>query len=148
MTHCQFQQELDTIIVQGDAKTLVDTALKIAEQMIQKNPGGFVKEVTSVSTSQIRNIYGSSKRIEMSLDEKNAPEMYNKLILLKPKMAYANGRFNKPLGRGQYKIPGFKTLVDCLSYAIDKIEGDYQRMKNFFNFFEAILAYHKAEGGK
>lgn len=147
MDNVQFKKELDRIIVQGDSKTLVDTALQIAGQMIQRNQRNFIQEAASVSTSQIRNIYGSSKRIEMSLDEKNAPEMYQKLILLKPKMAYANGRFN-PLRNGRYRIPGFKTLVDCLSYAIDQIDGDYHRMKNFFNFFEAILAYHKAEGGK
>ncbi len=148
MADCKFQKELDAIIVRGEAKILVETAQKIAGEMIQKARWGGVAEGSSVSTSQIRNIFGASKRIEMSVDEKNAQDKYGELILLKPKMAYANGRFNKDFGNGRYKIPGFKTLVDCLSYAIDKIEGDYNRMKNFFNFFEAILAYHKAEGGK
>jgi len=147
MTECQYKQEVDSIIVNSDAKTLVETAQKIAGEMIQTNNWGGVNEGASVSTSQIRNIYGSSKKIEMTLDANNVADMYNRLVLLKPKMAYANGRFNKSF-RGGYKIPGFITLVDCLSYAIDKVEGDYIRMKNFFNFFEAILAYHKAEGGK
>jgi CRISPR-associated protein Csm2 len=148
MTDCKFQKELEEIIVQGNAKILVETARKIAEEMIQKAKWGGVMEGGSVSTSQIRNIFGASKRIEMALNEKNVADKYGELILLKPKMAYANGRFNKDFGNGRYKIPGFKTLVDCLSHAIDKIDGDYKRMKNFFNFFEAILAYHKAEGGK
>ncbi len=148
MTDCKYQQELDAIIVGSDAKTLVDTAQKIAGEMIQRANWGGVLDGASVSTSQIRNIYGSSKRIEMSLKDDNVGEMYNRLILLKPKMAYANGRFNKDFGNGRFKIPGFKTLVDCLSHAIDKIEGDPGRMRNFFDFFEAILAYHKAEGGK
>ncbi len=149
MTECKYQKDLEEIIINSNAKMLVDTAQKIASEMIQtKSNGKSIDESSSVSTSQIRNIYGSSKKIEMTLDESNVSEMYGKLILLKPKMAYAHGRFNKRLNRGDYKIPGFKTLVDCLSYAIDKVEGDYRRMKNFFNFFEAILAYHKAEGGK
>ena len=148
MAECRYQKEIDAIIVQSNAKMLVSTAQKIAEEMIQKSNRGGVAEGSSVSTSQIRNIYGSSKKIEMSLDKGNLPQMYNRLILLKPKMAYANGRFNKKSKRGDEKIPGFKTLVDSLSYAIDKVDGDYGRMKNFFSFFEAILAYHKAEGGK
>lgn len=148
MTDCRFQKELDAIIVNGDARVLVETARKIAGEMIQKAKWGGVMESSSVSTSQIRNIFGAAKRIEMSLKPDKVKEKYNELILLKPKMAYANGRFNKEFGHGRYKIPGFKTLVDCLSYAIDKIDNDFERMKNFFNFFEAILAYHKAEGGK
>lgn len=142
-----YQNEIENIIVQSDARTLVDTAQRIANEMIQRR-GDRVDEGSSVSTSQIRNIFGTSKKIEMSLNPQNASEMYRKLILLKPKMAYANGRFNKIVGRGTLKIPGFKTLIDSLSHAIDLVDGDYERMKNFFNFFEAILAYHKAEGGK
>ncbi|MFW5993364.1 MAG: type III-A CRISPR-associated protein Csm2 [Desulfohalobiaceae bacterium] len=144
---CAYQDQIQSIIVHGDAKTLVETAQSIAREMIQRNQRGFINEGSSVTTSQIRNIYGSSKQIEMRVNEQNTEEEYNKLILLKPKMAYANGRFNRT-GGGRPKIPGFLTLVECLSYAIDQVEADYKRMQNFFNFFEAILAYHKAEGGK
>ncbi len=115
MAECKYQKEVDEIIVDNNAKTLVQTAHKIAGEMIQKNRWGGVSEGSSVSTSQIRNLYGTSKKIEMTLDEENVQEMYNRLILLKPKMAYANGRFNKDFGNGKYKIPGFKTLVDSLS---------------------------------
>lgn len=149
MAECKYQQKIDAIIGNSDARTLVETAHRIAVDMIQKN-GEKVIEGSSVSTSQIRNLYGTTKKIEMTLDEQdeeNIKQMYGRLILLKPKMAYANGRFNKKTKRGD-KIPGFKVLIDCLSYAIDKVDGDSKKMRNFFNFFEAILAYHKAEGGK
>jgi CRISPR-associated protein Csm2 len=126
----------------------VETAQKIAGEMIQRNQRGFLNEGSSVSTSQIRNIFGTSKQIEMRVNEDNVQDEYNKLLLLKPKMAYANGRFNKTFGGGRAKIPGFIILIDCLSYAIDQVKADYNRMQNFFHFFEAILAYHKAEGGK
>lgn len=147
MEACKYKNEVDLIITRNDAKTLVTTAQNIASEMIQRKRNGRIDEGSSVSTSQIRNIFGTSKKIEMTLDENNIEEMYGRLILLKPKMAYAHGRFNKRDG-GRDKIPGFKTLVDCLSYAIERVEGDFKRMKTFFNFFEAILAYHKAEGGK
>lgn len=79
----------------------------------------------------------------MQMDSQDIQKIYSYLILLKPKMAYANGRHNKKKNK-----PGFKLIVDCLSYAIDLVDGQKYRMENFFNFFEAILAYHKAEGGK
>ncbi|MBW1736349.1 MAG: type III-A CRISPR-associated protein Csm2 [Deltaproteobacteria bacterium] len=148
MNECKYQKEVEAIIVKGDAKILVETAQQIAVDMNPKNKWGKVTESASVSTSQIRNIYGTSKKIEMAVDEKNSLQMYNRLLLLKPKMAYANGRFNKKVGANKYKIPGFKVLIDCLSYAIDKVDGDFARMQHFFNFFEAILAYHRAEGGR
>ncbi len=149
MTSVKHQKAIDAIILEGDARVLVDTAQAIASEMIQRNKWGGVDDGASVSTSQIRNIYGTSKTIEMTLNEANVAPMYNRLILLKPKMAYANGRFNKKGFRpGEFKIPGFITLIDSLSYAIDIADADYTRMKTFFNFFEAILAYHKAEGGK
>ncbi len=139
---CKFQEEISRIIGDGDSRTLVETAKLIAGEMVVKR-GRSVDDRSSVTTSQIRNIYGSAKKIDMNLDENNAAEQYNRLLLLQPKMAYANGRHNK---RGQ--IRGFTLLVDCLSNAIQQVDSDYKRMKNFFNFFEAILAYHKAEGGK
>ncbi|WP_052507586.1 type III-A CRISPR-associated protein Csm2 [Desulfonatronovibrio magnus] len=142
MPECSFREQIDKAIIGGDAKALVDTAQKIAVQMIFKNDRGVV-ESKSVSTSQIRNIYGATKKIDMSLNADNASEKYSSLLLLKPKMAYANGRHNKG-----NNIQGFTVLVTCLSHAIDQVDGQFNRMKNFFNFFEAILAYHKAEGGK
>ncbi|MBW1982613.1 MAG: type III-A CRISPR-associated protein Csm2 [Deltaproteobacteria bacterium] len=144
---CKYQNEVEKIIKGGDAECLVKTAKQIAKDMIKKKKkSDEVNEKVSVSTSQIRNIFGTAKKIEMrmnSTDQRSISEAYAKLLLLKPKMAYANGRFNKGNRR-----PGFKVLVDCLSEAIDMVEGQDERMKNFFNFFEAILAYHRAEGGK
>ena len=147
MSECPYKAEIESIIIQGNAMTLVDTAKKIAKTLIIRKDRDKVDESSSVSTSQIRNIYGSSKKIQMALNESNIQQMYSKLVLLKPKMAYANGRFNKKTKSGD-KIPGFRILTDCLQYAIDNVKGDFNRMQNFFDFFEAILAYHKAEGGK
>jgi CRISPR-associated protein Csm2 len=64
-----------------------------------------------------------------------------KLILLKPKLAYAVGRNSK--------VKGLEILRDILGSAIDLVaEKKEPRFQNFCRFFEAILAYHKAEGGK
>ena len=91
-----------------------------------------------LSTSQIRNIYGELKRIQMKgfANEKTA------FILLKPKMAYATA-----------KSKSLKPLKDVFNEAFDAIdtsnnEKGEKHFENLMDFMEAVLAYHKAYGGK
>ena len=56
------QDNLQKIILEGDSATLVNVARGIAKKIIR------------ISRSQIRNIYGTSKKIEMNLKEDNARE--------------------------------------------------------------------------
>lgn len=92
----------------------------------------------SVTTSQIRNIYGTVKKLEM-----NAELDLPAVLLLKPRIAYATAR-NKGLG----------DLAQVITKAIDVINqgrDDAQNQEYFQRFckgFEAILAYHRAAGGK
>ena len=85
-----------------------------------------------LKTSQIRKVYGAVKKIQMS-EEFNR----NELIMLKPKLAYAAARND-----------AVTDLKDALTQAIDKVGNDPKRFKNFVDFFEATLAYHKAAGGQ
>ena len=85
-----------------------------------------------LKTSQIRKVYGAVKKIQMS-EEFNR----NELIMLKPKLAYAAARNN-----------AVTDLKDALTQAIDKVGNNPKRFKNFVDFFEATLAYHKAAGGQ
>ena len=91
--------------------------------------GRTLKE-NGLKTSQIRRIFNSVKKIEWGGFDQN------QLILLKPKLAYTAKRH-----------PSVKPLRNALTQAIDQVDGDKQKFKNFVSFFEAILAYHKAEGG-
>ena len=86
-----------------------------------------------LTTSQIRNIYGAVKKMQMKgqLDT-------HKLLMLKPKLAYAAKRHGR----------GVETLKDVLTQAIDLVGNDSKKFNRFVDFFEAILAYHKAYGGK
>ena len=59
--------------------------------------------------------------------------------MVKPKMAYAAARAS-----GQ----GAKILARVLSHAIDEVGSDARKFARFVDLFEAILAYHKDEGGK
>ena len=89
-------------------------------------------ENRQLKTAQIRKVYGAVKKIQMS-DEFNR----NDLIMLKPKLAYAAARNDE-----------VTDLKDALTQAIDRVGNDLQRFKNFVDFFEATLAYHKAAGGR
>jgi CRISPR-associated protein Csm2 len=124
-------QELKAMLDGQNTKAMVDWAEKIAKKTIED-------KFNPLTTSQIRNIYGTVKKLEMAGDHE---DVLPKLILLKPKLAYAVGRNSK--------VKGLEILRDILGSAIDLVaEKKEPRFQNFCRFFEAILAYHKAEGGK
>ena len=88
-----------------------------------------------LTNTKIRGVYGEIKRIQMATFEKEKSSFY----LLKPKMAYAVGRDKDNQGLILFQ----KIFDDCFSL----VANEYQ-YKNFCNLIEAILAYHKAYGGR
>ena len=91
-----------------------------------------------ISTSQIRNIFGEVRQIEM--ERKSNPEAsWVRLQLLRPKLAYTAKKANKD-----------RAIIfsEVLSTAILNIESKDENFKRFVNLFEAILAYHRAHGGR
>ena len=104
---------------------LVDYAEKAGRFMAKKG----------LTNSKIRSIYGEIKRIQMSEFEKEK----SAFILLKPKVAYALGRDVNNEG-----LKLFKEIFDLSSTDV----ANQKSYHNFCNFMEAILAYHKANGGK
>lgn len=123
---------LENILDGKDNSSLVKKAEDIAK--VVKNGG--------LTTSQIRNIYGTVKKMEMAKWDETT---IGKLLLLKPKIAYAAGR---------HGVNGLHDLRKVIDMAIDMVNKPNNlpeklvRFDNFSKFFEAILAYHKAEGGK
>lgn len=91
----------------------------------------------NLSTSHIRNVYGEVLRLKMKGFDKN------KLVLLKPRLAYSTARNGND---------GSKKFREVIEKALDKVifnEGNEEILfENFANFFEAILAYHRSFGGK
>ena len=95
----------------------------------------------SLTTNQIRNVFGEVRRIQMNIKKE-----YNEspILLLRPKLAYSAKRA---------KRKAVEELADVLSQGINAVVGDgtdeekTRRFENFANFFEAVLAYHKASGG-
>lgn len=120
------REEVQNIIRNG-GKMLVDAAEKLGPRLKQNR----------LTTNQIRNVYGMVKRMELQIDSREFD--YDEFILLKPKLAYAAARADND---------GARELKSVLSWAIDEVGTDRKHFERFVNFFEAILAYHKAAGGR
>ena len=118
---------LDSKVIECGGKILVETADTLGRKLNEIQP-----DREKLSTSQIRNIYGAVKKMQMKgeLDP-------HKLLMLKPKLAYAAKRHGK----------GVNMLKEILTRAIDMVGDDQANFNRFVDFFEAILAYHKAYGG-
>jgi CRISPR-associated protein Csm2 len=98
-----------------------------------------------LTTSQIRAIFGEVRQIEAIWGIGNQrARAVRRLILLKPKMAY---RARRERGKA------VQALVSILEPALGEVvkEKDQNKQnknfRRFVEFFEAILAYHKAYGG-
>ncbi|MEP0806718.1 MAG: type III-A CRISPR-associated protein Csm2 [Chloroflexota bacterium] len=111
---------------------LVTFAERTAQQLV----------ANQLTRGQIRNIFTEVRKIE-SLWEVDQEKALRRLVMLKPKMDYQTAR-----------IPQVQRLKEVLSEAIDEVvkgkdtkEKD-ERFKRFMNLFEAILAYHRARGGR
>jgi len=112
-------------IKEGADEALITFAEKAGKFMAKNN----------LTNSKIRSIYGEIKRIQMGDFKKEKASFY----LLKPKVAYAFGRDEKNEG-----LKLFKKIFDICSTDVN----DQETYHNFCNLIEAILAYHKAHGGK
>ena len=84
-----------------------------------------------LSSSKIRSIYGEIKRIQMGGFAKEKSSFY----LLRPKMAYAVGRYKENIG-----LQLFKLVFDKAAQYVT----DENTFLHFANFMEAVLAYHRA----
>lgn len=129
--------DLRTIITDPNgAETLVKWADALGRDL--KNAG--------LTTSQIRALFGEVRQIQAQwgMGEESRQKARRRLVLLKPKMAY---RARKERGKA------VQDLVDALRPALDEVISEKNATKQdehfhrFVEFFEAILAYHKAYGG-
>ena len=119
---------LPSNVIEEGGQPLVDAAEKLGKKL--KDSG--------LETAQIRKVYGAVKKIQISMPPHQndfMPSHRNDLIMLKPKLAYAAAR-----------KPAVTDLKDALTQAIDKVDSR-EKFKNFVDFFEATLAYHRAAGG-
>lgn len=131
-------------IPDADLQRIITSAdMQSTQLLVQRAQeyGEFLKE-NGLKSSQIRNVFAQVRQIEMNWtleddEEHYAVQSLRELILLKPKMAYQGERIRE-----------VKPLAKLLSQCIDLVQNDRANFQRFVEFFEAILAYHKALGGK
>lgn len=129
---------LEQIICQGDVQRIVKWADKLGQKMVE---GG-------LSTSQIRNVYGTVKTIQLSWKQ-DPQQAYRDAVLLIPKLHYQVARNEKKSGSQGLKefervmVPALELLAEGKDE-----EERFQRFTHLTEFFEAMLAYHKKYGGR
>ena len=135
-------------ISRNDLKTVISSSTPGATRLLIKEAEALGRQLAQgkpeLKTSQIRAIFGEVRQIERQLSTDDAggqKRALRRLLLIKPKMAY---RAARPQGRGVAE------LASVLDPAIDLVAGGpdpRENFRRFVDFFEAILAYHKAAGG-
>ncbi len=130
-----------------------DLASLDAEQLVSladENCKAFVKD--KLKTNQLRNVFAHI--VQMRTDFRQAlvegqgtpsaealDMLRRKLILLKPKLAYAKGR--KPT-----ELANFFTFTTRAIDAVTASSEPHLAFENFFALMEAVVAYHKYHGGR
>jgi CRISPR-associated protein Csm2 len=124
--------DLKKIIEEGDNEVLISRAEGVGSALARQ-----------LTTSQIRGIFGSVRRIELDWradsDATRVRRAQREFALLQPRLAY---QARRERGRGVEELSG------VLTPAMRMVGKDPERFRNFVDFFEAILAYHKAAGGQ
>lgn len=126
-------KNLNTVedILQLDVTELNQIAEDKGRDFVQKH---------GINTNQVRNIFGAIVKMRNDYDNGKKGEKYQdirrEMILLKPKLAYAAAKQQEKMG----------PFMDTFTRLIDLVENSKDQEKaasSFFEFFEAVVAYHK-----
>jgi len=134
--------DIKKIILDGDVVLLVQWADKIGEVLARER----------LSTSQIRNIFGTVRQIQLRWDKPGSPteiKAHRDAVLLRPKLAYFAEREKR--AKGGAGSSGMEILAKALDPALELLgrgAPNREHFERFGEFFEAIVAYHKKHGSK
>jgi len=133
-------ETFEAIIGKGNPEKLIEEAERVGKALAD----------AKLTTSQIRNIFGTARQIQMRWSKAGSDtesKSYKDAVLLRPKMHYLAKRAEK--GK---KAEGMVILQEVLEPALQRIsengKPNFDRYNNFMDFFEAIVAYHAKHGGK
>jgi CRISPR-associated protein Csm2 len=127
------KQEVRRIVEQDDPRAMVSLA-EIHGKLLHDE---------ALKSSQIRPIFGMARAIE-GMWVSDPARAYRELLKLRPKLAYQAQRI--PEG-----MPTLRDLLDPGISAVGEGKEDRdraERFQRFLDYFEAVLAYHRAAGGK
>jgi CRISPR type III-A-associated protein Csm2 len=118
----------------------------------KENKQGQVRNETSkekeLSTTQLRKFFGQLKRLQAEVQvDGNYQKHEVKMLMLAPQLAYAVGRNKKKLGRNIIDTTKIGHFHDEITSMLNSVSED-KHFNNFVNIIEAVVAYHKFEGGE
>lgn len=124
---------------ESDIKNWVENGIN-KDTIVYADGMGKILKDQGLTTSQIRNVFGEMRKIQMNgfVEEKA------NFLLLRPKLAYAAKRQN---AKG---MDEFYNLF-CIAYDAVDTTDDKKAPKQFdqlLQVMEAVLAYHKFHGGQ
>ncbi len=115
-----------------NGQELVQFARQTAERLVKDG----------LTRSQIRNIFTEVRKVE-ALWEMDSHKAARRLTMLKPKLDYQSSR--------QRHVKGLQIVLSEAIDVVNQAEDEEERTNRFNRFvelFEAILAYHRAAGGR
>lgn len=138
-------QTIYNLIEQDDPKALIQAAEEIGKRLARE---------LSLTTNQIRNIFGTVRQIKMdwtsARSDDDKKRSYRQAVLLRPKLAYQAKRLSERGGRSREALLEFeKVFGPALDAVIEAPEDKRkERFERATDYLEAIVAYHKKYGGQ
>ncbi|MBW4595332.1 MAG: type III-A CRISPR-associated protein Csm2 [Brasilonema angustatum HA4187-MV1] len=117
-------------------RELVEDTEKLGKELVRKQ----------LKTNQIRKFLDAVNRLKSILakdEKKDFSKIEPDLVFLQPKLAYAAARQQKD-SRDPGPVAPFKRVLEAAIKKV-KTKEDFDR---FVQMIEAVIAYHKAAGGK
>jgi len=136
--------DYEAIIVRGDIDVTVEAAQQIApliKKVSSNQMRGFFTAVRQIQIGweAIGNESDPARIIELT---RKAEQAYRSIILMKPRLRYAAER-----NRDSLK-PLDTYLINCINHISGETPDKRRaRFLNFADFFESLIAFHKAAGG-
>jgi CRISPR-associated protein Csm2 len=125
------------------AKDLVEWAEHLGKFLAGADTDGEGERRSKLTTSQIRKVFGEVKRLWMDAQKGWTDAMTRKVHLLIPKLEYAARKEIAVKALRAVLVPAIRKVLEAQTH--DELR---KRFGRFVDFFEAILAYHQAAGGK
>ncbi|MBO6190000.1 MAG: type III-A CRISPR-associated protein Csm2 [Alloprevotella sp.] len=126
-------------------KAMVEYAEQFAEYLAEEKKAKEKKDVVvALTASQLRKFFGSVKALQLKTEALGYQEA--EFVMLKAKLAYAEGRVRQKNNGKQLRIADFREVMDEAINVVDNSSDRKKSFANFINFFEAIVAYHKVYG--
>ena len=126
------------------AEIITSESPQAAEELVKwsERLGRFLAGA-ELTTSQIRKVFGEVRRLWMEAQKGWTDAMTRKVHLLIPKLEYAARKEIAVKALRAVLVPAIRKVLEAQTP-----EELRKRFGRFVDFFEAILAYHQAAGGK